>query len=46
MATGLSGHRGLPAHEAVKVESPTETDSAITPGREICINSLQQIAQR
>lgn len=43
MATGPSGHPGLPAHGAVKVESPIETGSAITPGREIADNSPQQI---
>lgn len=40
MVTGPSGHPGLLAHEVVKVESPIETGSAMTPGREIYNNSL------
>lgn len=35
MVTGPNGRPGQRAHEAVKVESPIETGSAITPGREM-----------
>lgn len=34
MVTGLSGHPGLHAREAVRVESRTERGSATTPGRD------------
>ena len=38
MASGQSGHPGLPAHEAARAESPIERGSATTPGRAILKN--------